>query len=449
VVLDSTGGEGKCDVDVGCLDEVGNVHGHLLDLGAVELLNLAHHADIVSGDEVDGHTLATETTTTTDTVDVVLTVGGEIVVDDQGNLLDIDTSGQKIGGDQHTRGSGAELLHDKITLGLVHVTVHGGDGEVASSELVGEPVDLSAGVAEDDSLGDGDSLIQVGKGIELPLLLLNGNVELLDTLKGKLILLDQDTDGVTHELGGDLKHILGHGGREKDNLGGLGQELEDIVDLLSETTRKHLIGLVENEHLHGVSAEEAALDHVVDTARGSDNDLGAVLKSLHVITDAGATNAGVALDVHEVTNGNDDLLDLLGKLTGRSKDESLALLDRGVNLLENGNGESSRLASTRLGLGNDIVTLDDGHDSALLDSRGALKTVGVDTTEKLRLEAHVVEGVNGLVVVGLDLTLGDIFESLIGSHDCGWRRRKSRSSAARPRYKIIVWGTKREKVTGS
>lgn len=218
------------------LDEVGDVHGHLLDLSAVELLNLTHHSDVVSGDEVDGDTLSAETTTTTNSVDVVLAVGGKVVVDDQGNLLDIDTTGQEISGDQDTGRAGSELLHDQVTLGLVHVTVHGRDSEITGSELVGEPVDLSAGVAEDDGLGDGDSLVQVGEGVELPLLLLNGDVELLNTLQGKLILLDQDTDGVAHELGGDLKNVLGHGSRQKDDLGGLGKELEDVVDLLGETT---------------------------------------------------------------------------------------------------------------------------------------------------------------------------------------------------------------------
>lgn len=218
-----------------CLDEISDVHGHLLNLGAVELLDLAHHADIVSGDEVDRNTLTTETTTTTDTVDVVLAVGGEIVVNDKGNLLNVDTTSQEIGGDQDTRRTGTELLHNQITLSLVHVTVHGGDGEITGSQLVGEPVDLSAGVAEDDSLGDGNGLVEIREGVKLPLLLLNGNVELLDTLEGKLVLLDENADGLAHELGGNLKDVLGHGGGEKDDLGALGKELEDVVDLLSET----------------------------------------------------------------------------------------------------------------------------------------------------------------------------------------------------------------------
>ena len=352
-----------------------NVHGHLFDLGAVELLDLTHHADIVSSDEVDGNTLTTETTTTTDTVNVVLTVGGKVVVDDQGDLLDIDTTGQEVSGDQDTRGTGTELLHDHITLTLLHVTVHSGDSEVTSSELVGEPVDLSAGVAEDDGLGDGDGLVEIGEGVELPLLLLDGDVELLDTLKGKLLLLDQDTDGVTHELGGDLQDVLGHGGGQQGDLGGLGQELEDVVDLLGETTlekwsvisleigasilsqtyRQHLVSLVEDEQLHGVGAEDATLDHVLHTTGGTDDDLGAITESGHVLTDVGTTDTGVALNAHEVTNGNNDLLDLLGQLTGGSEDQSLAGLQVGVDLLQGGDGEGGSLASTGLGLSDHIA----------------------------------------------------------------------------------------------
>jgi hypothetical protein len=155
----------------------------------------------------------------------------------------------------------------------------------------------------------------------------------------------------------------------------------------------------------------------VDTAGSSNDDLGAVLEGLHVLTDVGTTNAGVALNAHEVTNGDNDLLDLLGKLTGGSEDKGLASLDGGVDLLEDRDGEGGGLAGTGLGLSDNIVALDDGHDGALLDSRGALETVGVDTTEKLGLQVHRIEGVGGLIVVGLDLSLGDLFKT--GSHDCG------------------------------
>lgn len=77
------------------------------------------------------------------------------------------------------------------------------------------------------------------------------------------------------------------------------------------TYRQHLIGLVQNEHLHVVGLEDTALDHVVDTSGGTDDDLGAILESLHVLTDIGTTDTCVALDGHEIANSDHDLLDLL------------------------------------------------------------------------------------------------------------------------------------------
>ena len=64
----------------------------------------------------------------------------------------------------------------------------------------------------------------------------------------------------------------------------------------------------------------------------------------------------MALDVHEISNGNNNFLDLLSQLTGGSKDEGLALLDIRVELLEDGDRESGSLSGARLSLSNDIVS---------------------------------------------------------------------------------------------
>jgi len=85
--------------------------------------------------------------------------------------------------------------------------VHGRHGEFTRGELFREPVDFPAGVAEDDGLGDRDGFIKIRECIEFPFLLLDGNVELLDTFEGKLITLDENADRITHELLGDLEDI--------------------------------------------------------------------------------------------------------------------------------------------------------------------------------------------------------------------------------------------------
>ena len=52
------------------LDEIGHVHGHLLDLGIVELLNLTERTHVLGREEVDRHTLTTEAATTADACSV-------------------------------------------------------------------------------------------------------------------------------------------------------------------------------------------------------------------------------------------------------------------------------------------------------------------------------------------------------------------------------------------
>src|SRR4051794_25110694 len=109
-----------------------NIHGHLFDLSTVELFDLSHHADIILSDEVNGHSLSAETTSTTDSVNVIFSVCGKVIVDDERDLLHVDTTSQEVGSDKYTGRAGAEFLHDYVTLSLLHVAVHGRHGEVAS-----------------------------------------------------------------------------------------------------------------------------------------------------------------------------------------------------------------------------------------------------------------------------------------------------------------------------
>jgi hypothetical protein len=156
--------------------------------------------------------------------------------------------------------------------------------------------------------------------------------ELTDTLKGKLVTLDENTDGVAHELLGNLKNVVGHGSGQEDDLGLGGKKLEDVVDRVLETGREHLVGLVKAEHLDGVGLEGTTVDHVEDTAGGSNDDLGALVELGNVLTDGGTTDTSVAVDVKVVTKSDNDLLDLLSELTGGGQDKSLGLLDVRVDL---------------------------------------------------------------------------------------------------------------------
>lgn len=131
--------------------------------------------------------------------------------------------------------------------------------------------------------------------------------------------------------------------------------MEDVVDLLREPARQHLVGLIKDEDLHVVGLEHTALDHVVDTAGRANDDLRAILESLHILAHAGAANAGMALDAHEVADSDNHLLNLLCEFAGRGEDQRLAGLEIRIDLLEDGDGEGGGLASAGLSLRNHII----------------------------------------------------------------------------------------------
>lgn len=297
---------------------------------------------------------------------------------------------------------------------------HGRNGEVTSVHLLGQPVHLPPGVAEDHSLRDRHSVVEIAQSVQFPVFLFDGNVELLDTLKGELILLDKDTNGVAHETLGNLQDIHGHRGREQHDLGARRQVLEHVVDLVLEPARKHFIGLIQNKHFDVLGPQRTTVDHIEHTAGSTDNNVDTGVEPPHVFAVVGTTDASMAFHLHVVTEGNNDLLDLLCQFAGRREDQCLCLLFAGVDRLQDRDRERGGLARAGLGLGNDITALEHRHDGALLNGRGALETwgpnvrivisqqsdvesspVSVDTTQKFLTKLHVVEGVGDFVPVGL------------------------------------------------
>ncbi len=120
----------------------------------------------------------------------------------------------------------------------------GRDSEFFGSHLIGEPVNFSSGVAKDDGLGNIKSFVQVSQNIDFVVLSVGIDVELLDTLKGEFVSFHKNFDGVFHKFLCDFKGFRGHSSREKANLAGSGQVLEDIIDLVFESSRKHFIGFI-------------------------------------------------------------------------------------------------------------------------------------------------------------------------------------------------------------
>ena len=100
---------------------------------------------------------------------------------------------------------------------------------------------------------------------------------------------------------------------------------DPLVNLVLEATVKQLISFVENEHLDVPSAQVAATDHVVYTARRARNHMLAMVELANVFANGSASNAGMALHVHVVTQCKHDRLNLRCEFACGAENESLCL----------------------------------------------------------------------------------------------------------------------------
>ena len=123
-------------------------------------------------------------------MDVKLTGLRKVVTYNQADLLDIETTTPNISSDQHTALARSEFLHDGISFLLWLSTVHEAYGEVGLAHFPNQPLDLVPLIAEDDRLGDSQSVVEVTQCFELVLVLFNRNEVLSDTFKRKLITFD-------------------------------------------------------------------------------------------------------------------------------------------------------------------------------------------------------------------------------------------------------------------
>lgn len=108
----------------------------------------------LASDEVNSGTLPTESTRSTDPVEIGLHLVWKIIIDDKLDLLDINTSGQEVGGDQDPSRCGPEAVHNLISVLLLHGSVHIGNHELLFSHGLRQSFDIFFLVTIDDALGN-------------------------------------------------------------------------------------------------------------------------------------------------------------------------------------------------------------------------------------------------------------------------------------------------------
>ena len=97
---------------------------HLRDLGVVMILKLLNEAGFSWQHEVDCGSFSSKPTGSSNSMNIVLLTERKFVVDNETDLLDIDTSSKQVCGNEYSHGALSKLLHDNISLLLFHFSMH-------------------------------------------------------------------------------------------------------------------------------------------------------------------------------------------------------------------------------------------------------------------------------------------------------------------------------------
>lgn len=86
-----------------------------------------------------------------------------------------------------------------------------------------------------------------------------------------------------------------------------------------------------------LSLEELSLHHVNDTSRCTNNNVYSLRKGLLIGLDVSSSGTAVNLGTDEFAEADHHALDLMGQLTGRSKDQCLDVVVADINTVQYGN----------------------------------------------------------------------------------------------------------------
>jgi hypothetical protein len=355
--------------------------GRNLLVGLLEQVDeLTHDTTVAAVEESGGDTSVSGTTSTTDTVNVVVNVGGEVVVDNVLDVGDIETTGSDSSGDEDRGAARTEHLEGTLTLALSAVTVNGGGREALVDEEVGERVGHALGLDEDQGETGAVSVEDVQQHTTLVGVLDVLNL-LSDVLRGGTDTTDGQEDVVAQEVAGEHLDVAGEGGGKHEGLATVGGRhvltLDNAADLGLETHVQHAVSFIKNKVLDVLERNATTFYEVDKTTGSGDEQVTATLDLTELGADVGTTVDDARADPRAVGELAGLVVDLGDQLTGLGQD---------------GEKETTSLSGTGLSASHQVTTTHDDGNRVLLDGRGDVVASELDVGDEVVVERRVGEG---------------------------------------------------------
>ncbi|VUC19933.1 unnamed protein product, partial [Clonostachys rosea] len=378
-----------------------------------ELHKLSDDTTVATVEEGGGNTRVSSTTSTTDTVNIVVDVSGEVIIDDVGDIGDIETTCSNGSGNEDGAASISEEFKGTLTFTLGTITVNGGGGEVLVNEEVGERVRHALRLDEDEGQAAGMGVENVKEDRALVNIFnVFDTLSRTDTTNGK-------ENVVLQEVPSEHLDIAGEGGREHQSLaiGNSGHilALDNATDLRLETHVQHTISLVKDQVLDVAKGNATTLYEIDQSSGSSNKQIAATLN----LTELGA-NIGTTVDDAGSNPGSVGefarlIINLRNEFSGRGENQrsrvGLALASETTTATGRGRDrrrsvqeglrkdreeETTSFTGTSLGTGHQITATRDNGDGVLLDRCGDLVVSELDVAAQMLIQRRAKELVDRL-----------------------------------------------------
>ena len=306
---------------------------------------------------------------------VVLVVVGHLVVDDDGEPLDVEATCGDRGGDEHADVAILEVGDGRITIVLPHAAVQRGTWQVLLEELTEEVVARLLSVDEDELL---PLVVMLAQQVAEPRqLLLRGEHlhVLLDHIRDDGDAADDDLHRLGEDRTRELLDSLWEGRREEQRLPVGPRVANDPVDLWREAHIEHAVGLIEHD-VRGAAqvghAPRVGREHVDHAPGRAHYDLGAALEFGDLGLEIGAAVHCGGCEADHLGELGDLAVDLHRQLARRyhhEADGAVAGRERWLvhYVPQQWQRVAHGLAAARLGDANDVAARHDGGQRLCLD----------------------------------------------------------------------------------
>ncbi|MNZ47705.1 hypothetical protein D3C78_654290 [compost metagenome] len=221
-------------------------------------------------------------------------------------------------------------------------------------------------------------------------------VEVLLDLRIVVQCLHFDAQRVAQELRRQLLDACRVGGGEQQGLPACRELADDVGDAVVEAHVEHAVGLVEHQGVQAVEFQGALAQVLLDASRGAHDDMRAIFQRADLRAERHAAAQGQHLDVVGGAGQPADFLGhLVGQLAGRAQHQRLAAEVARIQRAEQADAEGGGLAAAGLGLGDQVLALEDRRQTGGLDRRHFAIAEGVEIGQQVGGKGKAGEGGGG------------------------------------------------------